>query len=116
MGQGNEIIKSTVIQVPMKERKPLDVMVLDLIRRHRVGDEVVEGTTYYAYWFVGKDRETASHIKRMVWMGTDRIFRNVAHRWAYISVGGIREKEGDAHHQEVSSLLHDLYPQISLIN
>jgi len=28
----------------------------------------------------------------------------------------MREKEGEAHHQEVKSLLKDLYPQISLIN
>jgi len=76
VGQGNEIVKSTVIEVPLMGRDPLKVMMLDLIRRHKVGDSMVERNSYYAYWFVGKDRETASHIQRMIYMGTDRIFRN----------------------------------------
>ena len=115
VGQGNEIVKSTVIQVPLEGREPLDVMVLDMIRRVRVGDQTVEHPQYYAYWFVGKGRETASHIQRMIWMASDRIFRNVAHRWAYISVSGVREESGESHHQEVKGFLEDLYPQISLI-
>ena len=90
-------------------------MVLDMIRRFRAGDRTVEQTHYYAYWFVGKDRETASHIQRMIWMGTDRIFRNVAHRWAYISVSGLRAEAGAAHHEEITSFVQDLYPEISLI-
>jgi hypothetical protein len=116
VGQGNEIVKSTTIDIPLHGREPLEVMVLDLIRRYRVGDQTVEQNHYYAYWFVGKDRETASHIQRMIWMGTDRIFRNVAHRWAYISVSGLRQETGQDHHQEVTALLQDLYPEISLIH
>jgi hypothetical protein len=115
VGQGNEIVKSTTVEVPLDGREPLDVMILDMICRFRVGDQTVEQSRYYAYWFVGKDRETASHIQRMIWMGTDRIFRNVAHRWAYISVSGMREESGEDHHQEVKLLLQDLYPEISLI-
>lgn len=116
VGQGNEIISSTVIKVPLDGREPLDVMVLDMIRRFRVNDQTVEQNHYYAYWFVGKDRETASHIQRMIWMGTDRIFRNIAHRWAYISIGGLREGSGRNHHQEVTSLVQVLYPEISLVH
>lgn len=113
-GQGSEIVSSHVIQVPLPGRKPLDVMVLDLIRRRAVGKDVFEQYSYYAYWFSGKDRETASHVKRMLWMGTDRIFRNVAHRWAYISVSGDREASGEAHVQEIEDFVGILYPQITL--
>lgn len=116
VGQGNEIVKSTTIEIPLNGRNPLDVMVLDLIRRFQVRDQTVEQKHYYAYWFVGKDRETASHIQRMIWMGTDRIFRNVAHRWAYISISGTRNEVGESHHKEITSFVQDLYPKISLIN
>lgn len=115
VGQGNEIVKSTVIKVPLPGREPLDVMVLDLIRRRKVGDKTYEFKTYYAYWFVGKNRETASHVMRMVYMGTDRIFKNVAHRWAYISVGGPRETSNKDHISEIKEFIAELYPEISLI-
>lgn len=114
VGQGNEIVSSTVIEVPLPGRKPLKVMVLNLIKDSPRGGKYF---SYYAYWFVGKDRETPHHIERMVWMGIDRIFRNVAHRWAYISVSGERpDPENDeAHHAIIRDVVGKLYPQISLI-
>ena len=114
IGQGNEIVSQTVISVPLAGRKPLEVMVLNLIRDHPNGGKYY---SYYAYWFVGKDRETAHHMDRMVWMGFDRIFRNVAHRWAYISVSVERtDPDSDGiHHAVIQDVVGKLYPQISLI-
>jgi hypothetical protein len=115
IGQGNEIVRQTVIAIPIEGREPLEVMVLDLIRDHPRGGKYF---SYYAYWFVGKDRETAHHTERMVWMGVDRILRNVAHRWAYISVSGERSSaDGDeSHHATILEVIGKLYPQISLID
>ena len=39
---------------------------------------------------MGKDRETASHLWRMYWMGYDRVVHGVSHRWAYIAMSGDR--------------------------
>lgn len=111
-GQGNTIEKSEVIEVPLPGREPLQVMVLNLSRK--AGPHTRH--SYYAYWFVGKDRETALHWERVLWMGLDRILRNVSHRWAYISVSGERgmDPTDTAHHAEIRKVVGDLYPQLVL--
>lgn len=117
VGQGREIVNSEVIDVPMDDRGSMGVKVLDLLIKERVGaDRVVESGTYYAYWFVGKDRETPNHVARMFWMAADRIVRNVSHRWAYISVGGHRSLNDEDHKQEVKDFVRQLYPEITLIH
>jgi hypothetical protein len=115
VGQGNEIAHSSVVSVPLDGRKPLEVMALEMLRRGRGADgQPFEFPSYFAYWFVGKNRETPYHIQRMVWMATDRIFRNVSHRWAYIALSGNRDKASDSYQAELQSFVHDLYPQITL--
>jgi hypothetical protein len=115
VGQGREIVDTTVMDVPIEGRKPLGVTVLDLLTRPRGGNpEKNLKYTYYAYWFVGKGRETPSHVMRMIWMATDRIFLNVAHRWAYISVSGTREKGSDAYRDQIASFIALLYPEMAL--
>lgn len=115
IGQGHEIVRSITVPVPLDGRKPLDVMALELLRRYKTAEgKLQEYTSYYAYWFVGKGRETPSHVQRMVWMATDRIFHNVSHRWAYISVSGIRRNDVDDYQKEMVSFIHDLYPEIRM--
>lgn len=113
VGQGNEIVRQSVVEVPIEGRKPLQVMTLEMLRRGNLPDgRSFESATYYGYWFAGKGRETPHHIQRMVWMATDRIFHNVSHRWAYISVGGMRDKDSDAYQKQMVSFIHDLYPHL----
>lgn len=45
-----------------------------------------EMRTGFAYWFAGPGRETASHLDRHFWTAYDRLFRNTASRWAYVSI------------------------------
>ena len=118
VGQGNEIVNTFVLPVTMDNRRPLDITVLEMLRhgRNQAGDASAS-PTYYAYWFVGKGRETPSHIQRMVWMATDRILRNVSHRWAYIAIGGVRSSADDqAYQDEIRGFLKDLYPEILINN
>lgn len=114
VGQGREIVKSRVIEIPFENRPPLEVMLLDLLihPRRLGGPDAVRGE-YYAYWFVGKGRETPYHLERMFWMAWDRIFHNVAHRWAYIAVAGARDLNSDSHVQRVVSFIHELYPYLT---
>jgi hypothetical protein len=115
VGQGNEIARTVVVTVPMDGRKPLGVTALEMLRRGRnANGQTFELPSYFAYWFVGKGRETPYHIQRMVWMATDRILHNVSHRWAYIALSGNREKDSDSYQKELQSFVHDLYPQITL--
>lgn len=95
-GQGNAIRKSYVLDVPITNRAPLQVRVLE-----QVDEQNEKRRFYYAYWFVGKDRETPSHWQRMFWMASDRIFHNVSHRWAYISVAGVRTDDPKAYQDEI---------------
>lgn len=114
VGQGNEIVNSDIVSVPLPGREPLDIMVLDMLKRWRAPDgRQRDHTSYYAYWFVGKGRETPSHFMRMFWMASDRIFHNRSHRWAYISVSGERD-EKDAYRKEIQSFVSQLYPGMTL--
>jgi len=111
-GQGNAIVNEHYIEVPMDGRKPLQVAVIETERLYSNGEREQTYYGYYAYWFVGQDRETASHYTRMFWLGWDRVLRSVAHRWAYIAVQGQREKEGLAYEQDVADFVRLIYPPI----
>lgn len=105
---GYEIVNDTLLRIPLGGgREPLDVMVLDM---NRTGADGRTETIYYAYWFVGKGRETASHVQRMVWMATDRVLRGVSHRWAYIALSAPRDPGSDAHLQQIANFAAALHP------
>jgi hypothetical protein len=114
-GQGQDIVGEWTHEVPLEGRDPLRVRVLDMERTWR-GEDGVERrhAFYYAYWFVGQDRETHSHYQRMFWMGYDRVFRNVAHRWAYLAVSGVRDREADQHVAEIDEFIQTMYPRMVL--
>lgn len=111
---GNEISEERTIRIPLAGRaQPLEVRVLDMIRPYKRADgSQAAAYTYYAYWFVGKDRETASHLERMFWMGYDRVFRGVSHRWAYIALAGARTSGSDAHLQTIADFASQLHPAL----
>ncbi len=114
-GQGSNLVGSHVIDVPIEGRDPLQVMVLELeYQGQNEHGQTVKGGSYYAYWFVGKDRETPYHHMRMFWMAADRVMRNVSHRWAYISVNGQRNLESDDHQDEIRQIVAELYPSMAV--
>ncbi len=111
---GHEIDRERVIRVPLEGRDaPLDIMVLDMVKPF-TREDGSNGlySSYYAYWFVGKDRETASHLDRMAWMGYDRVFHGVSHRWAYIAMAGARAPGSDAHLQTIADFASQLHPAL----
>lgn len=111
-GQGNSIVDERFIDVPMEGRKSLQVAVIEIERMRNTADGHQQYHGYYAYWFVGQDRETASHYSRMFWLGWDRVVRSVSHRWAYIAVQGEREAEGREYEQEISGFIQLIYPSL----
>ena len=110
---GYEIVNDQEIQIPLPGRdKPLDVMVLDMARHYTGPDgQPAVYTSYYVYWFVGKGRETASHFQRMLWMGYDRVFHGISHRWAYIAMSGDRNPGSD-YVQTIADFASQLYPAL----
>lgn len=117
VGQGSEIASTHVLEVPLEGRKPMDVRVLDMLRHVRTqGGKPHAFGSYYAYWFVGKDRETSSHYARMFWMAADRVLYNKSHRWAYIAFSGNRDlNDADGHYlDEIKEFTSLAYPQMVL--
>jgi hypothetical protein len=47
------------------------------------GKSKVRTEWIFAYWFVGKDRVTDSHLSRVIANTTDRLFAGRSHRWSY---------------------------------
>lgn len=121
-GQGSEIVNQQfwnvvmpqTIEVPMEGRPPLKVAVLETVQNYRAADGTVQTHYgYYAYWFVGQNRETPSHYMRMLWLAWDRVVNSVGHKWAYIAVSGVRDSEtSKAYESEVIDFVQKLYPHL----
>lgn len=121
-GQGNEIVNQhfwnvlfpQVIEVPREGRPPLKVAVLETVRNYQTPDgEKKAYYGYYAYWFVGQNRETPSHYARMLYLAWDRVVHSVGHKWAYIAVSGNRKDEtSKEYEQEVVDFVQKLYPHL----
>lgn len=112
---GHEIVRRRRIAVPLSWRpdRPLEITVLEMTRHGGAEAGVPPQHTFYAYWFVGaKGRETASHWKRFWWMGTDRVFRGVSHRWAYVAVVGPRVPGEDGYLGLLSAFASQLHRKI----
>jgi hypothetical protein len=126
VGQGSTIVNQhfwnviapQVIEIPLEGRAPLKVAVLETVRNYRGADgERKTYYGYYAYWFVGQNRETPSHYARMLWLAWDRVINSVANKWAYIAIAGDREDEtSDAYKQSIVDFVQKLYPHLLLNN
>jgi hypothetical protein len=115
-GNGSEIESSEVMEVGFEGRDEMDVKILNMLRNVRVGGVPRSFGSYYAYWFVGKDRETASHNARMFWMAADRVLHNKSHRWAYIAISGNRplDDTSGAYRAEIQDFISQAYPQMMI--
>lgn len=124
VGQGGTIVNQhfwnfvmpQIIEVPLAGREPLKVAVLETIRNYR--DAAGERKTfysYYAYWFVGQNRETPSHYARMLWLAWDRVVHSVGNKWAYIAISGDRKDEKSKdYEQRIVNFIQQLYPHLVL--
>jgi hypothetical protein len=86
VGQGWTIIDSKVIPISIGNRvlQVKDLTIERLNKDPHSSDHHIRA--HYAYWLVGADVSTPSHLERM-WLSTwDNVFRNINHRWAYPSI------------------------------
>lgn len=121
VGQGSTIVNQHMwnvilpqtIEVPLEGRKPLKVALLETIRNYRGADgELKTYYGYYAYWFVGQNRETPSHYARMLWLAWDRVVHSRSHKWAYIAIAGDRGQDSDDYKQDAADFIQKLYPHL----
>ena len=114
VGQGHTILSRNVREFPVEGRDPLRVMVFLNEKTVESGQGAYGFFSYYAYWFVGQGRETPDHYMRMFWLAWDRVMHSVAHRWAYISVAGRREKDSDEYAKQLRDFLPLLHKALVL--
>ncbi len=114
---GATIQRSTKLDVPIEDSEDLTVMLIDNMMHIPVSrTETRALQRYFAYWFIGSGRVTESHYARMAYMAIDRVFFNVAHRWAYISVSGgpDSDESEDEFISNMENFIAELHPQIIL--
>jgi len=88
-GQGWTVKTSEVVPIELENGQTLDVMRLMMSRPIELSSgEKFELKSVFIYWFVGKDKTTARHWRRVLASSWDRVFHNTQHRWAYIVVSG----------------------------
>ena len=112
-GQGNTLDGEYTLSVPLEGRDPLDIRVIKASRVIRTSEGEVPYFSFYAYWFVGQDRETPYHVGRMFWLAWDRVVRSKANRWAYIAVQGSRKGADDySFEADLAEFVQQVYPHI----
>jgi EpsI family protein len=125
-GQGWVLEKPHVEQIPTPAASTglLPVSRLNASRNVRMDDgRTGIARSIFLYWFVGKDRVTASHPQRIFLTTMDRVFRNRNARWAYILIhvpmvadapaGGSSNAQKDTM-QVVTKFVQDIYPTLAL--
>lgn len=112
VAQGFNITTSVKHTIAMPGRNPLRVKILDTLYRYGGPRSSRVEPMYYAYWFVGQNRETPSHLARMFWLAWDRIWHGVAHRWVYIIVQGQGYPSPEAFEQALQNFLPAWYPAV----
>jgi len=86
-GQGWTLKSGQTLTIPLDNGQPLQVMNLTISRPVTLSNGLQkELTSYFMYWFVGKDTTTASHFVRILKTNMDMLLHNTNHRWAYIIV------------------------------
>ncbi|MEE9368971.1 MAG: exosortase-associated EpsI family protein [Pontiella sp.] len=111
-GQGNTLDGEYTLVVPLEGRAPLSIRIIQTSRTYRTTEGPVPYYSFYAYWFVGQDRETPYHLGRMFWLAWDRVVRSTANRWAYIAVQGVREAEGSDYEADLIDFVQQVYPHV----
>lgn len=87
-GQGESIVGTEVISVPIASPRPyeLKVMKLNTTSQHAIGGgKFVTLSGVYMYWFVADGQLTPHHGERMWLMGRDLITKGLLQRWAYVA-------------------------------
>jgi hypothetical protein len=88
VGQGEQIVGSEVITIPIAGPRPYDLQVMKLTtrsQRHIGGGKFVPASGFFLYWFVADGQLTPHHGERMWLMARDLVTKGLLQRWAYVA-------------------------------
>lgn len=87
-GQGETILNSEVITVPIARPQPYALEVMKLTTSSQIpvgGGKYLPASGLFLYWFVADGQLTPHHGERMWLMGRDLLTKGLLQRWAYIA-------------------------------
>jgi hypothetical protein len=85
--QGWSFDSMDLVPVDLNNGEKLRVTKLALSRKEELASgRLITRRALYLYWFVGKDLAIPDSKTRVILTAWDNVFRNVNHRWAYVSV------------------------------
>lgn len=115
IGQGHRIETRTTMDVPLGDGQNLKIALIKTRRQWETGQGTIQGAEgYFAYWFVGQNRETYSHWLRMGYLAWDRVVNSVAHKWAYVALAGRRDPGSDLWERKLRNFVPLLHRAIVL--
>lgn len=87
-GQGEQIVGSEIITIPITKPHPYDLKVMKLTTRSQRNlgkGQIVPVTGAFLYWFVDDQHLTPHHGERMWLMARDLLTTGRLQRWAYVA-------------------------------
>lgn len=89
-GQGWAIGSSSILtHCRSKDGTPLKVSKITAVRMDKLPDgREIQRKLVDLYWFIGQGRSTPHHWQRIFWTTSDRLFKGINHRWAFVSLFG----------------------------
>ena len=93
VGQGWRIVNQEDIPIRLQSGHLLTVRNLTITKEVPYQGKTVTLTRYNMYWFVGENVTTPYHSMRVFLSSWDRIVHNRAHRWAYVTVASLINKD-----------------------
>lgn len=89
-GQGWTIRSGEQMPVVLQNGFRLETMTLTLSRDVQINPTTRKTIlSYYIYWFVGQDKMTPQHWRRIFLTSWDLVAHNRNHRWAYVIVSSM---------------------------
>jgi hypothetical protein len=95
VSQGSVVLNEYPLKIDRPNAPPLTVSLLNLADRKSLNQRGQIRHSMFAYWFVARNRETASNNFRTLQTAWDGIVHNIRRRWAYVAISTDGQPKGD---------------------
>ena len=114
-GVGWRIRSQTELSFAGSGSGPERVQRFDCQLKTEMNGRPVDVGGVYVFWFVSRDKETASHWERQWWMVRDLVTRGMLQRWAYISFfSPCAPGDEEAAYRRISELIRRVHPHFGV--
>ena len=114
-GVGWRIRSQTELSLSGSGSGPARVQRFDCQLKTEMNGRPVDVGGVYVFWFVSRDKETASHWERQWWMVRDLVTRGMLQRWAYISLfSPCAPGEEEVAFRRITDLIRNVHPHFGV--